>query len=284
MSISSYTMSAILDLKNHPFRVQPGQTVDLSEWPTRHEKLFPVKKKEGKKLLHCDFYDQIDELQTRFYAEGKHRLLVVFQALDTGGKDGTIRRVFEMMDPQGIRVASFKKPSSKELARDYLWRIHKQVPGDGEVVIFNRSHYEDIVAVRVREIFPEAVWSRRYEHIANFEKMLADEGTTILKFFLHISKDEQRERLQDRLDEPDKNWKFNPGDLDDRALWPRYMEAFGDVLGRTSTDHAPWYVIPADRKWYRDLVVAQILIATLKGLGMEYPPVDFDPGSIVIGE
>ena len=271
----------IPDLAQHPFRVQPGQTVDLSTLPTRDEELFPVGKPEGKELFD-DLEGMIDELQTRLYAEGKHKFLVVFQAMDTGGKDGTIRGVFETMDPQGIRVASFKKPNSKELAHDYLWRIHKQTPAKGETVVFNRSHYEDIIAVRVREIFPESVWSKRYDHIVNFEKMLADEGTKIIKIFLHISHDEQKARLQSRLDEPAKNWKFNPSDLEDRALWPKFMEAYSDVLSKTSTDHAPWYVIPGDRKWYRNLVVAQIVIGTLRELDMKYPPVDFDPASIEI--
>jgi PPK2 family polyphosphate:nucleotide phosphotransferase len=225
---------------------------------------------------------QIDELQELLYAEGKQRLLIVFQAMDTGGKDGTIRSVFEKMDPQGIRVASFKRPSSLELAHDYLWRIHPHVPGNGQVTIFNRSHYEDILAVRVREIFPESRWSKRYDHIVNFEQMLADEGTTIIKIFLHISREEQKERLQSRLDEPEKNWKFNPGDLDDRALWDKFMEAYSDVLSRTSTEDSPWYIIPADRKWYRNLLVADILIKTLKGLNMEYPGIDYDPKSVTI--
>ncbi|NLT71090.1 MAG: polyphosphate kinase 2 family protein [Verrucomicrobiaceae bacterium] len=268
-------------LLTHPCRVRPGSPVDLTRIPSRDESLFPIDKDEGEDRMK-DFAKEIDELQELFYAEGKHRLLVVFQAMDTGGKDGTIRNVFDKMDPQGIRVAAFKRPSSLELAHDYLWRVHAQVPRDGEVVIFNRSHYEDILAVRVREIFPESRWSKRYQHIVNFEQMLADEGCTILKFFLHISPDEQKERLQDRLDESDKLWKFNPGDLDDRALWPKFMEAYNDVLSRTSTDAAPWYIIPADRKWYRDLVVADILVRTLKGLDMHYPEIDFDPREITI--
>jgi PPK2 family polyphosphate:nucleotide phosphotransferase len=268
-------------LAEHPFRVRPGQTVDLASWPTRDRSVFPVKRSEGEAMME-DFADRLDELQTRLYAEGRHRLLVVLQAMDTAGKDGTIRRVFHSMDPQGVRVVSFKRPSTKELAHDYLWRVHQAVPGNGEVVIFNRSHYEDIAAVRVREIFPESVWSKRYGHINDFERLLADEGTTILKIFLTISKEEQRERLQARLDDPDKHWKFDIGDLDDRALWPVFMEAYGDILSRTSTGHAPWYVIPADTKWYRNLLIADILIRTLESLGMEYPPVDFDPASVVI--
>lgn len=267
--------------KDHPFRIRPGQRVDLDTYPTADEALFPVSKKEGEDLFK-KLAKRIDELQTRLYAEGKHRLLVVLQAMDTGGKDGTIRKVFDMMDPQGIRVASFKRPSAVELAHDYLWRVHREVPGNGEVVIFNRSHYEDIVAVRVREIFPKAVWSQRYRHIVEFERLLAEEGTTILKIFLHISKDEQKERLQSRLDETDKHWKFNPGDLDDRALWSKFMEAYGEVFAETSTDHAPWFVVPADRKWYRDLAIADLLVKTLDALGMEYPRVEFDPKSLKI--
>ena len=269
-------------LSDHPLRFRPGQKVDLSSFPTTDEEMFPVTKLKGKDLFK-QFNHQIDVLQKQFYAEGKHRLLVVFQAMDTGGKDGTIRSVFEKMDPQGIRVASFKRPSKLELSHDYLWRIHRQVPQDGETVIFNRSHYEDIVAVRVRDILPEERWNKRYDHICSFEQMLTDEGTTIIKFFLHISKDEQKARLQARLDEPEKNWKFNPGDLDDRALWPKFMEAYGNVFSETSTDNAPWYVIPADRKWYRNLLVADILVKTLQGLNMSYPPIDFDPKSIKIG-
>ncbi len=268
-------------LQDHPFRIRPTTKVDLTTIPTTDESLFPVEKKEGEALMK-KFAKEIDELQTLLYAEGKQRLLVIIQAMDTGGKDGTIRSVFDKMDPQGIRVVSFKRPSSLELAHDYLWRIHQEVPQNGEVVIFNRSHYEDILAVRVREIFPKERWEKRYDHIVNFEQMLADEGTTILKFFLNISPDEQKERLQSRLDESDKLWKFNPGDLEDRALWPKFMEAYSDVFSRTSTDIAPWYAIPADQKWYRDLVVADILIKALKGLNMQYPTVDFDPKDIRI--
>jgi PPK2 family polyphosphate:nucleotide phosphotransferase len=251
------------------------------EHPSVDGSLFPLSRKEAEALV-LDLEGRIDELQTRLYAEGRRRLLVVLQAMDTGGKDGTIRKVFEKMDPQGLRVASFKKPSAAELSRDFLWRVHKEVPADGEVVIFNRSHYEDIVAVRVREIFPETVWRRRYRHIVEFERMLAEEGTTVLKIFLHISKDEQGKRLQARLDEPSKNWKFNEGDLEDRMLWPNFMEAYGEVFAETSTDHAPWYVVPADRKWYRNLVVADLVVKTLDGLGMSYPPVNFDPASVRI--
>ncbi len=263
-------------LADHPFLVRPGQRLDLPIHPTADASLFPVSKKEGAALLE-DLEKRIDELQTRLYAEGKRRLLVVFQSMDTGGKDGAIRNVFDKMDPQGLRVASFKRPSGAELTRDYLWRVHREVPGDGEVVVFNRSHYEDIVTARVRQIVPEAVWRKRYRHVVEFERLLVDEGTTVLKFFLHISREEQRERLQARLNDPRKNWKFHPSDLEDRALWPKFMEAYGEVFAETSTAHAPWYVIPADRKWYRDLVAADIVAKALDGLGMEYPPVSSGP-------
>ncbi len=264
-----------------PLRIAPGQKISLSDLPTNADDLYPMSKEEGEKAFK-DLAKRIDELQTRLFAEGKHRLLVVFQAMDTGGKDGAIRNVFDKMDPQGIRVVSFKRPSPAELAHDYLWRVHREVPGNGEVVVFNRSHYEDIVAVRVRDIFPKAVWSKRYGHIADFERMLADEGTTVLKFFLHISKAEQKKRLQARLDEPDKNWKFNPGDLDDRALWDKFMDAYSDVFSETSTEQAPWHVIPADHKWQRDLAIAGILVQALDSLGMKYPAIEFDPKSIKI--
>jgi PPK2 family polyphosphate:nucleotide phosphotransferase len=216
------------------------------------------------------------------YAEHKHKVLVVLQAMDTGGKDGVISHVFEGVNPQGVRVASFKVPSEEELSHDYLWRIHQQVPGKGELVIFNRSHYEDVLVVRVHNLAPEAVWSRRYEQINHFEKMLADEGTLILKFFLHISKDEQKERLQARLDEPDKRWKFRIGDLKERALWQEYTQAYEDVLSKTSTHWAPWYVVPANRKWYRDLVIGTVLVDALKNLHMKYPQPEEDLDQVKI--
>ncbi len=226
--------------------------------------------------------DRLNELQDLMFAEGKQRLLVVLQAMDTGGKDGTIRSVFARVGQQGARVANFKAPTSTELAHDYLWRVHPQVPGRGEIVIFNRSHYEDVLVVRVHEFVPKAVWRRRYDQINAFERMLAEEGTTIVKFFLHISREEQKERLEARLAEPDKLWKFNPGDLEERARWDDYMAAYEDVLNKTSTPWAPWYLVPADRKWYRDLVVADVLVNALEGLGMKYPQPEWDPKSIKV--
>jgi len=206
-------------------------------------------------------------------------VLVVIQATDTGGKDGTIRHVFDGLNPSGVKVAPFKKPTDKELAHDYLWRVHQHTPGSGEMTIFNRSHYEDVLIVRVHNFVDETVWSRRYRHIREFEQMLVDEGTTIVKLFLHLGHDEQRERLQDRVDRPDKNWKFSFGDLAEREHWDAYQEAFRVMLEETSTGDAPWYVIPADRKWFRNLLVSEILVQTLRGLDMTYP----DPEEGVTG-
>jgi PPK2 family polyphosphate:nucleotide phosphotransferase len=191
--------------------------------------------------------------------------------MDTSGKDGTIRHVFDGVNPIGVRVAAFKAPTEEEIERDFLWRIHKQVPGAGEMAIFNRSHYEDVLVARVRQLVPSEVWSQRYGQINDFEKLLADTGTTILKFFLYISKEEQRERLQARVDDPQKRWKFRMGDLDDRQHWDDYIAAYEEALSRTSTGHAPWYVVPSDKKWFRNLVVATVLVETLESLRMKLP-------------
>ena len=258
------------------YRVAPGNSVKLSEWDPNDKSAFPGEKKEGRERLQ-ELNDNLEELQELLFAEHKHKLLIVLQAMDTGGKDGTIRHVFEGVNPQGVRVASFKKPTEEELDHDYLWRVHEQVPGKGEIVIFNRSHYEDVLVVRVHSLVPQEVWSRRYDHINQFERMLVDEGTTILKFYLNIDLIEQKERFQARLDEPHKRWKFNPRDLEERKLWPHYMEAYEEVLERTSTPWAPWYVVPANRKWYRNLVIGTVIIDTLMGLDMRYPEPEFDP-------
>ncbi len=202
--------------------------------------------------------------------------------MDTGGKDGTIRNVFTGVNPQGIDVHGFKKPTPEELSHDYLWRIHAQAPSSGSLTVFNRSHYEDVLAVRVLGLVPEQRWQRRFAHINHFEKMLADEGTTILKFYLHISPDEQAERLQARLDDETKNWKFNKADLDARKQWPDYMAAYEAMLNRTSTEYAPWYIIPANRKWYRNIAVAETIVATLEQLGMKWPETEADLNEVVI--
>jgi len=219
---------------------------------------------------------RLADLQDRFWAEGKRSVLVVLQGIDAAGKDGTINKVMEAFNPQGCPVTSFKVPSTEELAHDYLWRIHKAVPRKGEIGIFNRSHYEDVLVVRVHGIVPKAVWSTRYEQINAFERHLADNGTTIVKFFLSINRDEQRQRFQDRFDDPTKRWKFSMGDLEERKLWDDYQAAFDEALTKTSTDHAPWHVIPANRNWFRNLAVATILADTIADLKPAYPAVADD--------
>jgi PPK2 family polyphosphate:nucleotide phosphotransferase len=235
--------------------------------------------KDGKKKAKAEFTKivaEISDLQEKLYAEGKQKLLVIIQTTDTGGKDGTIRAIFSGVNPQGVKIASFKVPTPMELSHDYLWRIHQVTPGKGEIVVFNRSQYEDVLAVRVHNLVPETVWSKRYHHIVEFEKLLADEGTTILKFYLHITKEEQAVRLIERIMDPSKTWKFNPGDLDERKLWDVYRKAYEDVLNRTSTPQAPWYVIPANRNWYRNILVATIIRDTLKDLKCKYPETKAD--------
>ncbi len=261
------------------FRVEPGQPVDLARWDPDHD--HGLTKRQMKKATG-ELNDRLEDLQELLYAEGEHKVLVVLQATDTGGKDGTIRHVFDGTNPQGVKVASFKKPTPEELAHDFLWRIHQHTPASGEIAIFNRSHYEDVLVVRVHQLVPASRWERRYSHINDFEQLLSDEGTTIVKLFLHISKAEQKERLQARLDEPHKRWKFAEGDLDERAHWDDYQEAFRVMLERTSTTWAPWHVIPANDKKYRNLVVSQLLVETLAGLDMSYPDPEEDLDGIVI--
>ncbi|HLX62875.1 MAG TPA: polyphosphate kinase 2 family protein [Planctomycetota bacterium] len=225
---------------------------------------------------------KLQELQEKFYVDRRHALLVVIQAMDTGGKDGTIDHVFSGVNPTGCLVTSFKKPSETELAHDYLWRVHAAAPARGMFGIFNRSHYEDVLVARVHNLVPKLTWEKRYDHINHFEKTLADEGTLIVKFFLHISKDEQKERLQARLDDKEKLWKFNTGDLTDRELWNEFQEAYEDVIRKCSTPHAPWYIVPANKKWYRNYVVAHVLVKVLEWIDYKLPKPDFVPSEIVI--
>lgn len=263
------------------YLVKPGTKINLDEWDPNEKTFFEFGKQAGK--LHLvELNNELMQLQNVLYAENKHNFLIVLQGMDTSGKDGTIKHVFHGVNPQGVRIANFKVPSKIELEHDYLWRIHKQAPGKGEIAIFNRSHYEDVLVVRVHDLVPKDVWSKRYAQINAFEKMLAEEGTTILKFFLHIDLDEQKERLQARLADPQKQWKFRKGDLDERKLWPNYIQAYEDVLSKTSTKYAPWYLIPANRKWYRNLIISTILIETLKNLKMKYPPPEDDLDGIII--
>lgn len=255
------------------YRVEPGSRVRLSDWDPGDTSSMPGGKPAVEDELR-QLTERLEELQELLYAEHKHRLLVILQAMDTGGKDGTIRHVFEGVNPQGVKVTSFGVPTPQELAHDYLWRVHPHTPGLGEIMIFNRSHYEDVLVVRVHNLVPPEVWRRRYAHVNDFERMLAEEGVTILKFYLHISREEQKRRLQERLDDPKKQWKFRVGDLNERTRWDDYMAAYEDVLSLTSTAWAPWHIVPADHKWYRNWVVASVLVRTLSGLNMCYPPAE----------
>ena len=252
------------------YLVRPGKKLKLKDRPTNDTG--PFKDKEEAEPFIQKNKDRIHELQDVLYAEGKHALLIVFQAMDAGGKDGAIRYIFSGVNPQGCSVTSFKAPTSLELSHDFLWRIHIAVPPRGVIGIFNRSHYESVLVERVKDLVPKRVWSARYDHINQFEKMLADEGVTILKFYLHISRDEQKRRLKARLEDPHKNWKFNPQDLEERKRWDDYQAAYEDALERCSTEHAPWYIVPADRKWFRNWVLSETIVHTMESLDMKYPP------------
>lgn len=219
---------------------------------------------------------RLTELQRVFYADGRHALLIVLQGRDAAGKDGTVRKVFGACNPQGCQVTSFKQPSEAELRHDFLWRVHRAVPAKSMMGVFNRSHYEDVLVARVNELVPKDVWSQRYRQINDFERMLVENGVVILKFFLHISRGEQKQRLIDRLEDEQKNWKFRAGDLDDRAKWNDYTRAYKDVLTRCSTEWAPWYVVPADKKPLRNYLVARTIVGTLERLGLQYPAADPD--------
>ena len=260
-----------------PFRIAPGADVRLADRATA-ETLGLDKKavqKETAKLI-----EGLDGLQERLYAEGTQSLLVVLQAMDGAGKDSTLRAVFGPLDPQGIRVAPFKAPTSLELSHDFLWRIHQQMPAAGELVVFNRSHYEDVLIVRVHGWAPADVIERRYDHIRAFEALVADRGTRVVKIMLHISKAYQLERMQRRLDRPDKHWKFDPNDLEERKLWDDYQRAFEIALSRTSTETAPWFVVPAEERWFRDRVVAQIVTDALTAMDPQYPAPTYDAAAV----
>ena len=263
------------------YRVAPGTPAPLAGRDPRSKEGFSGGKAKGRATLP-DLNDRLSRLQELLWAERERSVLVVLQAMDSGGKDGTIRHVFGGVNPQGVKVWSFGIPSSLELAHDYLWRIHNRVPARGTIGIFDRSHYEDVLVVRVRNLVPEEVWSKRYGHIRHFERLLTDEGTVVVKLFLHVSKEEQRDRLQTRLDQPGKTWKFNKADLADRELWDDFQEAYQVAIGETSTDYAPWYVVPADRKWYRNLVVSSILVDTLERMGPRLPDPEPDLDGIVV--
>jgi PPK2 family polyphosphate:nucleotide phosphotransferase len=249
-------------------RVAPGKRFHLAD--VDPDATFGFEKSTAEPKVARDL-DRLEKVQDRLWAERKHRILIVLQGIDTSGKDGAIRHVMSAFNPQGCRAVPFGVPTVSELAHDYLWRIHAQVPGSGEIVIFNRSHYESVMVERVHQLVPEATWSQRYAQINAFEELLVREGTTILKFFLHIDRDEQLARLKARYDEPDKRWKFKVGDLKERALWDAYMASFQDAIDRCSTKLAPWYVIPANHKWFRNLAIAEIVATDLEELDPHYP-------------
>ncbi len=261
-------------------RLAPGASIDLSRAPTRAEGFHDDKNTARQEFR--DLRDELIEWQRRLYAEGERKLLIVLQAMDAGGKDGTTKKLMRGVNPQGVRVESFKAPTSHELAHDFLWRIHRVVPRAGYISVFNRSHYEDILVPRVHNLVPEKVWRARYRMINDFEAMLAGTGTHILKFYLHISPEEQKQRFRERVHNPLKQWKFSVQDIEKAREWPAYMAAYEEVLSTCSTESAPWHVIPADQKWYRNLAVMRVVVDRLRAMDPQYPPHGYDPEMIEI--
>jgi PPK2 family polyphosphate:nucleotide phosphotransferase len=260
-------------------RVPVGRSFDLAKSNASDTSCWPNGKREAEEALRA-LRGQVDRLQELFYADGRRGLLVVLQGMDTSGKDGVIRHVFEGVNPQGVRVTSFKHPTSEESAHDFLWRIHKRVPLKGEIVIFNRSHYEDVLVARVHRLIPRKIWSTRFGAINAFERELVEEGTTILKFFLHISLAEQRRRLKERWEDPTKQWKLTASDFHERRYWAEYLTAYGDMLRRTNTRWAPWYLLPSNHKWFRNLAVSNILVEELRAMKLHYPKPSVDLSSV----
>ncbi|MFO7535890.1 MAG: polyphosphate kinase 2 family protein [Kiritimatiellia bacterium] len=250
-------------------RARPGRKVNLKSTPTGDTP--GCSSREAAEEALPALLEELRKLQYRLFAENRRAVLVVLQAMDAAGKDGLVRHVFSGLNPQGCRVTPFKAPSADEQEHDFLWRIHKQVPPRGEIGVFNRSHYEDVLIVRVHGLVEKAVWKARYEQIRVFEKLLGENGVTVLKFFLHISPQEQKERLLARLDNPERNWKFSEGDLNERKYWDDYQEAYEEAIGRCSTPEAPWHIIPSDRKWYRNWAVASILLQTMRDMKLKFP-------------
>jgi PPK2 family polyphosphate:nucleotide phosphotransferase len=247
---------------------KPGSRIKLQDYDPDYHESYEQEQAEAEVLK---LKDKLEALQERLYAEGNQSLLVVFQAMDTGGKDGVIKKVLEGINPQGVRVISFKAPTPEELAHDFLWRVHQYAPPRGYIGVFNRSHYEDVLVVRVNNLVPKSVWKTRYDTINQFEQLLASNGTRILKFYLHISKDEQKRRLESRLQNPKKQWKFSMGDLPVREQWDDYMSAYEALLEKCNTDSAPWHIIPANHKWYRDVIVAKTIVAALEDMNPQFP-------------
>jgi PPK2 family polyphosphate:nucleotide phosphotransferase len=268
-----------LSMKVDRLRVHPDSKVSLEDHDP--EATLGLTKDLGLKATEAN-RKRLSEMHELLWAENQRSILIILQGMDTSGKDGVIRNVMAGVDPQGCKVTAFKRPTDEETDHGYLWRIVKALPAKGDIGIFNRSHYEDVLIARVRNLVPEQVWRSRYDQINTFERLLTDNGTTILKFFLHISKEEQKERLQARLDDPTKAWKFSMQDLEERKLWPAYMEAYEEALSRCSTEHAPWYIIPSDRKWVRNMAVSAIIVEAMDKLDMKWPRLSVDPKTITI--
>jgi len=274
-------MTALIAVHTQRYMVRPGKKVKHKRWDPNDTSGFDGGEDEAKDLS-ASLDSSLDRLQEKLYAEHKHKVLIVLQAMDTGGKDGTIRRIFQGVNPSGVNVAHFREPTPEELDHDFLWRVHKRVPGSGEITIFNRSHYEGVLVERVHKIVSKEVWHRRYRQINDFERMLTEEGTAILKFYLHIDADEQKKRLKERLDDPNKQWKFSKDDLPERKLWDEYMRAYEQMLEETSTEWAPWYLVPANHRWFRDILVASVIVKTMEGFDMKLPRLRKNPKSITI--
>lgn len=267
-------------MSNKSYRIEDGSKFKLSSIDPSDDGKF--KNREECEAATAVLTEELLKLQETFYVDGRRALLIVFQAMDTGGKDGAIRQCFRGLNPIGTQVTSFKRPSTEEMSHDFLWRIHKAVPAKSKFGIFNRSHYEDVLVVRVHDLIPKKDWKERYAHINNFEKSLSEENTVILKFFLHISKDEQKQRLEERLADPAKHWKFEPGDLKERTFWDDYMEAYEDAVSKCSAPWAPWYVVPSNKKWYRNYVITDALVKTLSKIEMNYPKAVFNPAEMKV--
>ncbi len=252
------------------YRIKPGEVVEIAKLDPDGEASAGVKKEHAKDETK-NLVQKLDALQEQLFAEHVHKLLIILQAMDTGGKDGVIRRIFEGVSPSGVRVAHFRQPSQEEIDHGFLWRIYKQIPATGEMVIFNRSHYEGVLVERVHKLVPEPVWQARYQEINEFEQILSDEGITILKFFLNIDSNEQKQRMEERLADPTKEWKFSVDDIQERSFWNEYMKAYETALNRTSTTYSPWYAVPSNHRWLRDLVVSKVVVETLESFKMKYP-------------
>ena len=262
--------------------VTPGELINLDDYPPEYTGTYEKKDQTKRRLKKL--HKQLLELQGLLYAESQHALLIILQGMDTCGKDGTIRKVMAGINVQGCDVFGFKVPTADERSRDFLWRAHKAVPSKGKIGIFNRSHYEDVLVVRVHNLVPEPIWSQRYQQINDFERMLVENGTVVLKFYLHISKAEQKERLEARISDPTKHWKVEASDIRERGYWDDYMQAYEVMLQKCSTDWAPWHIIPANKKWYRNLVITERIVETLKKLDMKYPKPSIDVSQLTIDD